>query len=118
MKSETWKRKIVKACQEAGTYRSFFEIPIGTLASILETRDKALEQYIKSGGNPVISYTNKAKQKNLIKNPTLLMVDELNKTALAYWRDLGLTPAGLKRISEEAMKVKKKSALAEALNAI
>ena len=34
------------------------------------------------------------------------MVDDLNKTALAYWRDLGLTPAGLKRINEKAMEEK------------
>ena len=43
------------------------------------------------------------------------MWDDLSKTALAYWRDLGLTPAGLKRIDQTAMKEKKKNSLAEAL---
>ena len=46
------------------------------------------------------------------------MVNELNRDALAYWRDLGLTPAGLKRIDVQSMKQRKKSALAEALSGI
>lgn len=114
-KKRTWVRKIRKACQEAGTYRPFFDITIATLADIMEMRDDAMEQYLASGAKPVVVHTNKAKERNLVKNPALIAVDDLNKTALAYWRDLGLTPAGLKRISEDAMKVQKTSALAEAL---
>lgn len=117
-KKKTWIRKIRQACQEAGTYRPFFDITIATLAEILEARDRALEQYTASGGNPVVYHTNKAKERNLVKNPALVVVDDLNKTALAYWRDLGLTPAGLKRISEDSMKPQRRSALAEALSAI
>ena len=84
----------------------------------MEMRDKAMEQYISSGGNPVVIHTNKAKERNLVKNPALIAVNDLNTTALAYWRDLGLTPAGLRRISEDAMKAPRKSALAEALRDI
>jgi hypothetical protein len=51
----------------------------------------------------------------MTKNPLLVLWDDLNKSALAYWRDLGLTPSGLKKISADAMKPKKTSALAEAL---
>lgn len=115
MKKATWKRRIKQACEEAGTYRPFFDLTIASLAEILEIRDRAMEQYQASGGNPVITHTNKAKEKNIVKNPTLAMYNDLNSTALAYWRDLGLTPAGLKRISEDAMKIKKKSALADLL---
>lgn len=117
-KKKTWVRKIRQACQEAGTYRPYFEITIATLADIMEMRDKAMEQYISSGGNPVVIHTNKAKERNLVKNPALIAVNDLNTTALAYWRDLGLTPAGLRRISEDAMKAPRKSALAEALRDI
>ena len=115
MKKATWKRRIKQACEEAGTYRPFFELTIASLAEILEIRDRAMEQYQASGSNPVITHTNKAKEKNIVKNPALAMYNDLNYTALAYWRDLGLTPAGLKRISEDAMKIKKKSALADLL---
>ena len=114
-KKKTWVRKIRQACKEAGTYRPFFDITINTLADIMEMRDDAMEQYITSGGNPVVIHTNKAKEKNLVKNPALIAVDDLNKTALAYWRDLGLTPAGLRRINDDLMKPQKTSALIQAL---
>ena len=37
----------------------------------------------------------------MVKNPLLAVWDDLNKTALAYWRELGLTPAAYKKISGE-----------------
>ena len=51
----------------------------------------------------------------MTKNPLLVMWDDLNKSALAYWRDLGLTPAGLKKIDETALKKQKKTGLSEIL---
>ena len=51
----------------------------------------------------------------MVKNPALKVVDDLNKTALAYWRDLGLTPAGLKRLGESTLTVQKGSTFEEVL---
>lgn len=104
--SKTWKARIRKACKDAGTYRPFFEFTIATLAEIMERRDKSLEQFELSGGQPVVMHTNKAGAANLERNPTLLVAADCEKTALQYWRDLGLTPAGLKRIDENSMKEK------------
>lgn len=115
MKKDSWKKRIVDACTAAGTYKSCFDSVIDTLALILERRDDANEQFLKSGGKPIVAYTNKGGATNPAKHPALVLWDELNKTALAYWRDLGLTPAGLKRINEQAIAPKKKSLLAEAL---
>lgn len=115
MKKSAWEKRIVDACKKAGTYREFFNYTIETLADILEKRDEAEKVYIESGGEPLISYTNKGGATNLIKNPALILWDDLNKSALAYWRDLGLTPAGLKKIDESALKKKKNSGLLEAL---
>lgn len=115
MKKDSWKKRIVDACTAAGTYKPCFDSVIDTLALILERRDDANEQFIKSGGKPIVAYTNKGGATNPAKHPALVLWDELNKTALAYWRDLGLTPAGLKRINEQAIAPKKKSLLAEAL---
>ena len=42
----------------------------------------------------------------------------MNTSALSYWRDLGLTPAGLKKIDESAIKGKKVSALGDILRDI
>lgn len=118
MTQKRWKAKIKKACIEAGTYKPFFDNVIDTLADILEKRDRANEQFLTSGNNPVISHTNKAGAKNLVKNPLLQTVTELNTSALAYWRDLGLTPAGLKKIDDSALKPQRKDAFSDALSAI
>ena len=103
MTKEMWKDKIINACCEAGTYQTYFDSVIDTLAQIMESRDRAHEQYIASGSHPTIVHTNKAKEKNIVKNPILVMENELNAQALAYWRDLGLTPSGLKKLSTEVV---------------
>lgn len=115
MKRTAWKNRIIKACKEAGTYREFFNVIIDTLAEILEKRDEVAKEYKDRGGKALVEYTNKGGSTNLTKNPALTLWDDLNKSALAYWRDLGLTPAGLKKIDESAMQKKRKSGLLEAL---
>ena len=115
MEKQRWIADIRDACRAAGTYKPFFEPVIDTLAGILEKRDETERLYWESGGQPVISHVNQAKAANPVKNPYLVLLGELNAQALAYWRDLGLTPAGLKKIDEAALKEKKKSALAAAL---
>lgn len=109
MQKDEWKKEIIKACKEAGTYQIFFENVIDTLAQIMEARDRAQEQFISSGAAPTIIHTNKAKEQNIVKNPILVMVNELNAQALAYWRDLGLTPKGLRTLNAEVIERKKGS---------
>lgn len=118
MKKKTWKARIKKACTEAGTYRPFFDTVIDELAGIMERRDMALDAFQKTGGNVIIKHTNKNGSANLEQNPALRLVNDLNRDALAYWRDLGLTPAGLKKINEKSMEKPKRSALAEAMRAL
>lgn len=118
MKKKTWIKRIEEACKEAGTYRPFFENTISTLASILEKRDEVEEYYQESGGTPIVEYTNKIGSTNTVKNPALVLWDDLNKSALVYWRDLGLTPAGLKKIDDTALKEKKKDAFSEAMSSL
>lgn len=99
-----WEKRIKKMAKDAGTYRPCFDEAIRTLAGMLENRDIAEEEYKRLGSKPVIKYTNKGGSTNPTKNPLLVVVDDLNKTALSYWRDLGLTPAGLKKLKEDALK--------------
>lgn len=115
MKRAAWKKKIIQASQDAGTYRDYFLPVIETLAGILEKRDDASDLFEKTGGNILVKHTNKAGATNIEQNPALRLINDLNRDALAYWRDLGLTPAGLKRIDENGLKQKKKNALAEVL---
>lgn len=98
-----WARRIRESCEQAGTYREYFDDVIDTLADILARRDKAQAWFKKSGGSILVPHTNKAGQTNIEQNPALRMVNDLNRDALAYWRDLGLTPAGLKRINDAAL---------------
>lgn len=107
MNKNKWKDKIRSACESAGTYRPFFDSAIDTLSGILEKRDDAEEKYWASGGNPVITHTNKAKETNIVKNPILMMLNDLNAQALTYWRDLGLTPAGYKKLNADVVENKR-----------
>ncbi len=115
MKQAEWKEKIVFSCEQVGTYQPAFESAIDTLAGILERRDAAQETFEKTGGKILVEHTNKSGATNTEQNPAIRLINDLNRDALAYWRDLGLTPAGLKRINEKAMEKKKTNVLAEAL---
>lgn len=113
MKKTQWKNKIKQACQEIGTYKPAFDAAIDTLAWILEQRDEAVDGF---DGELIVEHTNKSGATNLEQNPTIRLINDFNRDALAYWRDLGLTPAGLKRINDAAVKTEKTvSALEKAL---
>ena len=118
MDKAAWAARITASAQQAGTYRPWFDDIIETLADILARRDDAQELFEAEGAQVLIEHTNKAGATNIEQNPCLRLINDLNRDALAYWRDLGLTPAGLKRIDEQAMKQRKKSALSEALKGI
>ena len=80
---------------------------VETLASILEQRDKTH-----------IEYTNKGGSTNRTKNPLLVLWDDLNKSALTYWRDLGLTPSSYKKMTGDSPKNGVIGGLEEALKKI
>ena len=103
MKAEEWKEKIKQCSESAGTYREFFEPVMDTLAGILEKRDDAQEAFVKAGSKMVIRHTNKGGATNIEQNPLLRGVNDLNRDALAYWRDLGLTPAGYKKLNADVV---------------
>lgn len=115
MDSKGWKKKIVAEMKKAQTYNKCFDSVISTLADILESRDKAKQQFEMLGGHAIIKHTNKGGATNLEQNPALRLMNDLNRDALAYWRDLGLTPKGLKAIDENALKPVKQNSLADAL---
>lgn len=118
MRAASWKKVIKENCIQAGTYRECFDPVIKTLAAIMEKRDMAQKQFDDGGGEIIVEHTNKAGATNLERNPALLAVNELNRDALQYWRDLGLTPAGLKKINENAMRARKKNSLADVLKSL
>lgn len=104
MNKTKWKSLIIQACKDSGTYKPFFDAVIDTMAQIMEMRDTAIKNYEKEGGAPVVEHTNTRGVTNLIRNPALAVVLDLNNQGLAFWRELGLTPAAYRRISAEALK--------------
>lgn len=118
MTKKKWIGEITEQCKAVGTYKPEFDMTIAELAEILEQKDKIAQAYKKGGSESVVPYTNKAGAQNMVPNPLLKQILDLKKIALPYWRDLGLTPAGLKKLHEDALKGKKKSALGEALKSL
>lgn len=113
-----WKNRIKACCEGAGTYQRYFDDTIDTLAWILSERDKLVEQFEESGGEAVVEHTNVKNQINLEQNPIIRLINDFNRDALTYWRDLGLTPKGLKTINEDAMKKQPKDKFSEALKGL
>ena len=117
MTREEWKERITACCIDAETYKEVFDDVIDTLAGILEKRDIA-EELFADGGREVVLERIDRNGANVIKrNPLLVVINEYNTQALAYWRDLGLTPSGLRKLKDNALS-ERKTGLAEALNEI
>lgn len=105
MDAKRWKTVIKKKMSEVGTYKPAFEKTVETLSNILEHRDAVFQQFIEEGSEYIIERISDRGAVNSAKNPLFVIWTELNTQALQYWRDLGLTPAGLKRIDESAVKI-------------
>ena len=100
MTKKWWKRRIQAACEGVGTYKPENDPVIETLADILEKRDAVNKQYMHEGKIAIVEHTNKNGSTNRVKNPLLALYNELNRDALSYWKELGLTPAGLRKIKD------------------
>ena len=115
MTFEVWRKKIKVATVTVGTYQESFDDVIDTLAMMLEERDRVYEQYQKEGSEPLVLVVSDRGQENMRNNPLLTTWRDINRDALQYWRDLGLTPAGLKKIVDDSMKQQEASPLDKVL---
>lgn len=120
MRANEWKQIIRDSMEQVGTYQAAFEATMDTLADILDQRDRAYEKFVDEGAQLIVTKTSDRGQQNAAKNPLYVQWTELNTQALAYWRDLGLTPKGLKAINDTGIKssAKKETDLTRALKAL
>ena len=118
MTQEEYKKDIIKKTKALGLYKKEFEHTINGLARALADQEKTINLFDASGGHIMVKHTNKAGATNAAKNPFYLAIESLRVDILAYCRELGLTPASLKRIKEEELRKKKDSPLADALRKI
>ena len=113
-----WKALIIEQMTALGVQKDAYNSAVETLAAILEQRDKTFREFQAAGGKSVIEYTNKGGSTNMTKNPLLILWDDLNKSALAYWRELGLTPSSYKKMTGDGPKKERGGGLAAALQSI
>lgn len=119
MTANQWKAKIKAQCIEMKTYQQSFNSAIDTLAKTLEQRDAAQKQFKDEGSQLIFERVSDRGAVNPSINPLVQLIDKLNATALAYWKELGLTPASFKKMSgSTAPAEEKKSGLAAALASI
>ena len=117
MNKKQYHNRIVTAMKGVGTYKqTTYNQVISTLSDILAERDRIYKQYIDEGAQPLVTIVSDRGAENRRQNPLLKQWIELNNCALAYWRDLGLTPAGLKKLTDENMKEQKGNALESILS--
>ena len=106
----------MKAMTDVGTYQPSFDDAIDTLAGMLERRDALEKQFYSSKAPMVVEHTNKAGATNLEQNPMIRMLNDMNNDILSYFRDLGLTPRGLKTITDKGATKEVKSPFIEILD--
>ena len=118
---DKYRADIVRRMKAVGTYRKEFIPTVERLAALYVQREAIEKQFKESGGNAVVLHTNKAGATNAAKNPFLTARDEVYTQLLSHERELGLTPAGLKKLNEAVLHPRKQAsgfaaALEQALN--
>ena len=114
MDAALWRERIVDACQQAGTYQPFSNDIIDILADIMERRDIALADW-KKKKKTLVGYTNKGGNKNMVTHPQLKVAQDCESSALAYWRELGLTPSAFRKMTTTEVKIKEMDPLSKAI---
>lgn len=107
MKKASYIKLIKSQIKIDAEYIASFKTTIDILAEILEERDKVYKQYLDEGAKPVVPFTTDRKAQNLKPNPLFKQWQDLNIQALGYLRDLGLTAAGLRKLSGQIPKQEK-----------
>lgn len=110
-----YKKDIIKMMKQVETYNKAFEITINTMAKMLYDYNTSIDKFEKSGGNILIKHTNKNGSTNIVKNPLYQSIEKLRTDLILYARELGLTPAGLKKLNQK-IEEKPKSALDDLLS--
>ena len=110
-----YKRQIVRKMKSIGTYNASFMYTINVLAKVLADYEATTERFERTGGHMVIKHTNKSGATNIVKNPLYQAIEKLRDDIITYSRELGLTPAGLKRINKDGAQPDKQSPLERVL---
>lgn len=81
-----------------------YSAQVEALAAILAQRDSTREELDASGARSIVDGGGMIPSR---KNPLLSAWDDLNKTALSYWRELGLTPSSYRKLADGSTNTEK-----------
>ena len=96
-----------------GVYKAEFEPMIRAHGQLREQYNTLTRRYERSGYSFQVETDSGAK-----KAPIVTTLESLRRDVLTYASQLGLTPAGLKKLNEASMKPAKSSPLADALRSL
>lgn len=95
--------KIRTACRGVGSYREEFEPLIARLAEMYERANLAKDQWRAAGSPFLLAQVNKGGNEYYVRHPLLAEIDNTEAVILQLEKELGLTPAAIKKINEAAL---------------
>ena len=95
--------KIRDAMRALGTYDEAFETTIEEMAEYYVRAQMAKEQWRDEGSPLLLEQFNKGGNQYFIRHPLLQEIDNCTRTIMQLKKELGLTPAAIKRINEAAL---------------
>lgn len=113
-KLDARKRLIRDRMTALGIYKPQYAALIERTAKLYLKLEELEAEYAKSGAGRFVEYTNKAGATNLVANPYIRAIEEAYAELIVHERELGLTPAALRKIAT-AEEAPSKSKLALAL---
>lgn len=96
-----------------GVYKKEFEPVIKIYAQLKDQYDELTAQFERSG----YDYSEDTAQ-GTKKHPIVTTLESLRKDILSYAGQLGMTPAGLKRLNDASLQPEKSSPLSDALRVL
>jgi P27 family predicted phage terminase small subunit len=102
--------QVIENMKKLDIYKPEFDLTISIYASLVD-QYKQLEKEFKKSKFTVVEETGYSDNKK--KHPLVGSLESLRKDILAYSNALGLTPAGLRKINDQANKPKRKQSKLE-----
>lgn len=112
---ERYKRLIKERMTKLGIYKPQYAALIERTAKLYMKLDELEKEFNKSGRERFVEYTNKAGATNLIASPYIRAIEDVYAELIVHERELGLTPAALRKLGEVSTTKPAKSPLEAAL---
>lgn len=112
---DRYKRALKTRMEALGVYKPQYGELIERTAKLYVKLDRLEKQMKQLGDEMLVEYTNKAGATNLVLNPCIREIEKTYDGLLVHERELGLTPAAMKKISGEIDARKEESPLVKVL---